>query len=195
MLAGRLRFNADRSRGGRARSASPSPRPPRSHSFEIGALGDRQTLQVAAQAADSTAPTCIRRDRHRCAGGDRGACRSVVFRRAEPAGVKPLQMDRRGHPAARQEARDGLLLEHAARRARHAGREKSRALPISSETAGSADNCRGSRPSRFQAMPSPGWLVRGRRGDPRPGGKSSAPRIHAAAGTPRGLVRTSSVRS
>ena len=64
----------------------------------------------------------------------------IDMRLAEPVGMKALQADRGLHAAFRQQARDDLLLQHAAQFARHAGgEEKPRLADIDRETAGGAD--------------------------------------------------------
>src|SRR5260370_1455107 len=64
----------------------------------------------------------------------------VDMRLAEPIGMKALQMDRGRRAAARQEARDDLLFEHAAQLARHPGRKKeARRADVEGKAAGRAD--------------------------------------------------------
>src|SRR6516165_2086737 len=52
----------------------------------------------------------------------------VDMRLAKPVGMKALQIDRGCRAAARQEARDDLLFEHAAEFARHSGGEEEASL-------------------------------------------------------------------
>ena len=64
----------------------------------------------------------------------------IDMRFAEPVGVKALQLDRRLGAAAREEARDDLLFQHAAQFARHAGgEEEARLADIHRKAAGGAD--------------------------------------------------------
>ena len=59
---------------------------------------------------------------------------------AEPIGMEPLQVDHTRASAARQQARDDLLFEHAKQLARHAwGEEKPRLADVEREAAGGAD--------------------------------------------------------
>ena len=54
--------------------------------------------------------------------------------------MEALEVDRRRRAAARQQARDDLLLQHAAQLARHAGREEeARLADVEREAAGGAD--------------------------------------------------------
>src|SRR6516164_7302942 len=62
------------------------------------------------------------------------------MRLTEPIGMKALQMDRRGRPAARQETRDDLLLEYAPQFARHTGgEEKAGPADVERKAAGGTD--------------------------------------------------------
>ena len=64
----------------------------------------------------------------------------VDMRLAEPVGMEALQMDRRRRAAARQQARDDLLFEHAAQLARHpGGEEEPRLADVERKAAGGAD--------------------------------------------------------
>src|SRR6516225_8666491 len=62
------------------------------------------------------------------------------MRLAEPVGVKPLEINRRGRPAARQQARNDLFFEHAPQFARHAWRKEEPGLAdVECEAAGGTD--------------------------------------------------------